>query len=189
MGIWGGWMGPKSENVGFSLVLPLLFEGSRGPWGRQPCKKPSEKYRFGVQKVIFLIKDALQLHLELCFLCGWGAQFQKIHESKWSESEKWSQHNDGYMKIPPTWGRIHEDVIKIMSDTSLKSPKAATCIKNTYVCEVFWGRACGPGGWQEGKRTNNRATGPKHITKTGPIWPVSTAKSWDLSLKVLCVYS
>ena len=22
-------MGPKSENVGFSLVLPLLFEGSR----------------------------------------------------------------------------------------------------------------------------------------------------------------
>ena len=26
-------MGPKSENVGFSLVLPLLFEGSRLPRG------------------------------------------------------------------------------------------------------------------------------------------------------------
>ena len=24
-------MGPKSENAGFSLVSPLLFEGSRGP--------------------------------------------------------------------------------------------------------------------------------------------------------------
>ena len=29
MGICGGLVGPKSENVGFSSVLPLLFEGSR----------------------------------------------------------------------------------------------------------------------------------------------------------------
>ena len=27
-------MGPKIENVGFSLVLPLLFEGSKEPKGR-----------------------------------------------------------------------------------------------------------------------------------------------------------
>ena len=33
MGICGGLVGPKSENVGFSLVLPLLFEGSRGHGG------------------------------------------------------------------------------------------------------------------------------------------------------------
>ena len=130
-------MGPKSENVGFSLVLPLLFEGSRGPGVPQPCKQVAEKYRFGVQKVIFLIKDALHLHLELCFLCGWGAQFQNIHENKWSDSEKWSQNNDGYMKIPPKWGRIHEDVIKIMSDTSLKSPKEGTCSNHTHISDVF----------------------------------------------------
>ena len=29
--ICGGLVGPKSGNVGFSLVLPLLFEGSRAP--------------------------------------------------------------------------------------------------------------------------------------------------------------
>ena len=47
--------------------------------------------RFEVQKVRFLIKDALWLYSELCFLCRRGAHFQKIHEKKWLESEKWSQ--------------------------------------------------------------------------------------------------
>ena len=60
--------------------------------------------RFEVQKVICLIKNALYLYLELCFLCRRGAQFQKFHETKWSESEKWSRKTldgkcDGYM-----WG-------------------------------------------------------------------------------------
>ena len=35
MGICGGLLGPKSGNVGFSLVLVVLFEGSRGPRGHQ----------------------------------------------------------------------------------------------------------------------------------------------------------
>ena len=35
MGICGGLVGPKSENVEKALVLLLLFEGSRGPRGRQ----------------------------------------------------------------------------------------------------------------------------------------------------------
>ena len=35
-------MGPKIENVGFSLVLPLLFEGSRGARGRQENERLSE---------------------------------------------------------------------------------------------------------------------------------------------------
>ena len=35
MGICGGLVGPKSGNVGFSLVLIVFFEGSRGPRGRQ----------------------------------------------------------------------------------------------------------------------------------------------------------
>ena len=59
---------------------------------------------FDVEKVRFFIKNALCLYLELCFLCRWGAQFQKNHEKRWAESEKWSQKTldgkcDGYM-----WG-------------------------------------------------------------------------------------
>ena len=60
--------------------------------------------RFEVQKVVLLIKNALCLYLELCFLCRRGVHFQRIHRKKWSESEKWSQKTldgkcDGYM-----WG-------------------------------------------------------------------------------------
>ena len=48
-----------------------------------------------------LIKNALCLYLELCFLCRRGAHFQKTHGKKLSESEKWSQKTldgkcDGY---------------------------------------------------------------------------------------------
>ena len=41
MGICGGLMGPKSENVEKVLVLPLLFEGSRAAKGRQENEKLS----------------------------------------------------------------------------------------------------------------------------------------------------
>ena len=47
MGICGGLVGPKSENVEKALVLPLLFEGSRAPGGFQECKGTAEKYRPG----------------------------------------------------------------------------------------------------------------------------------------------
>ena len=40
-------MGPKSENVGFSLVLPLLFEGSRLPRGDSEELQISEPDRLG----------------------------------------------------------------------------------------------------------------------------------------------
>ena len=51
-----------------------------------------------------LIKYALCLYLELCFLPRQGAHFQKNHEIRGSESEKWSRKTldgkcDGYM-----WG-------------------------------------------------------------------------------------
>ena len=39
-------MGPKSENVGFSVVLPLLFEESRAAGARQPNEKPSSPRRW-----------------------------------------------------------------------------------------------------------------------------------------------
>ncbi len=38
-------MGPKSENVSFSLVLPLLFEGSKAAGGRQPNEQVSGPWR------------------------------------------------------------------------------------------------------------------------------------------------
>ena len=47
MGICGGLVGPKSENVGFSLVLPLLFEGSKAAGARQPNERPGERRRLG----------------------------------------------------------------------------------------------------------------------------------------------
>ena len=47
MGIRGGLIGPKSENVGFSSVLPLLFEGSRRPKAFQENEQPGEKSRLG----------------------------------------------------------------------------------------------------------------------------------------------
>ena len=51
MGIRGGLMGPKSENVEKPLVLPLLFEGSREPRSRQEYEVYSEPDRFLVEKV------------------------------------------------------------------------------------------------------------------------------------------
>ena len=40
-------MGPKSENVGFSLVLPLLFEGSKRPRAFQENEQTGERRRLG----------------------------------------------------------------------------------------------------------------------------------------------
>ena len=93
--------------------------------------------RFEVQKVMLLNKNALCLYLELCFLQQRGVHFQESNEKKWSESEKWSQNCVGYVKIPPRWGRMHEDGVKSKSDISVKSPKEAICSKNTRKCDVF----------------------------------------------------
>ena len=59
---------------------------------------------FEVQKVRFFIKNALCLYLKICFSLEREAYFQKNHENKLSESEKWSRKTldgkcDGYM-----WG-------------------------------------------------------------------------------------
>ena len=81
-------MGPKSENVEKVLVLPLLFEGSRGPRGRQSREQISEPGGFEVQKMRFLIKNALCLYLKMCFLLQRGAHFHKTIKTKWLKSEK-----------------------------------------------------------------------------------------------------
>ena len=90
--------------VKISLVLIMFFEASRAPRVRQSREQLSGPDRFEVQKVMFLIKNAFCLYLELCFLQQRGVHFQKIHEKSWSESEKWSRKSldgkcDGYM-----WG-------------------------------------------------------------------------------------
>ena len=48
MGICAGLVGPKSENVEKVLVFKAFLKGSRRAGGRQPKKKSSEKWDFGV---------------------------------------------------------------------------------------------------------------------------------------------
>ena len=60
--------------------------------------------RFDVEKVRFVIENASCRFSKLLLLLQRGAQFQKNHETKWFESEKWSRKAldgkcDGYM-----WG-------------------------------------------------------------------------------------
>ena len=51
MGICGGLVGPKSENVDFILVFVCFFEGSRGARRCQPNEKASEPEWLLVEKV------------------------------------------------------------------------------------------------------------------------------------------
>ena len=58
---------------------------------------------FEVQTVRCFVNNALCLYLKICFPRRREAYFQKIHENKWSESEKWSRNTldgkcDGYMR-------------------------------------------------------------------------------------------
>ena len=130
-------MGPKIENVEKPLVLPLLFEGSRAPRGRRSREQHSEPSGFEVQKMRFLIKDALCLYPKMCFSLKRGAHFHKHHENMSPKNEKCCPNHVGYIKISPQWGRMHQDVINVVSDTSLKLSKEATCSNNTYFCECF----------------------------------------------------
>ena len=63
------------------------MEGIKGERSEQQSDRAENHHqngldlgRFEVQKVMFLIKSALCLYLELCFLPQRGAQFQTIHE-------------------------------------------------------------------------------------------------------------
>ena len=88
MGICGGLVGPKTENVDFSLVLIVFLKCRAGRKGKRSGQNGLDLGRFGVEKVRFFTKSALCRYLELCFLPRQGAQFQKFHEKKLSESEK-----------------------------------------------------------------------------------------------------
>ena len=90
--------------------------------------------------------------------------------------------------MSPTYCRIHEDFIKMMSDTRFESSKEATCNNNTHICDVFWGPAWEAWRGLKGKGTNNRAIGPKTITNMGSIWTASRSKNWCVWLKMRCGY-
>ena len=77
-----------------------------------------------------------------------GSTIPELSWKKWSESEKWGRNVKNGAKIMSDtskyhqYGWKHEDVIKIMSDTPLKSPKEATCSNNTYhIGDFAWGPA------------------------------------------------
>ena len=86
-------------------------EGIKGERSEQQSDRAENQHRngphagcFEVEKVRSFVKDALCLSLELCFLPEREAHFQKLHEKRRSESEKWSRKTldgtcDGYM-----WG-------------------------------------------------------------------------------------
>ena len=117
MGICGGLVGPKSENVEKVVVFVGSFEGSRGPRVRQNRERPSEPERFDIEKVIVLIKHALCRHLELCFLCRQGRHFQKKYEKSgrkvkngaqiMSDTLKYHQNGFGYTEMSSKECWIH----------------------------------------------------------------------------------
>ena len=71
MGICGGLVGPKSENVEKALVLLLLFEGSRVPRASSEKKQPGEPYQFSLKMI--------RAYIQNCVSCvGGGDIFRKI---------------------------------------------------------------------------------------------------------------
>ena len=68
MPLCAGLVGPKSENVEISLVLPLLFEGSRGPRAIQKNERISEPDGFDIEKIDFWLK-MLRVDLGNCASC------------------------------------------------------------------------------------------------------------------------
>ena len=89
MGIWGGLMGPKIEDVGFSLVLPLLFEGSRWPRWFQENEQAAEKCVFEVQIKRYLIK---QISLAICRIVSTTQAGSTLSEkSEKKVIEKWKK--------------------------------------------------------------------------------------------------
>ena len=64
------------------------MEGIKGERNEQQSARAENHHqnglylgRFEVEKVRFVINNALCLYLELCFLLERGAHFQKIHET------------------------------------------------------------------------------------------------------------
>ena len=120
------------------------MEGIKGERSEQQSNRAENQHRNGIDLGHFEVEKVRFFH-EKCFVSIFrivlpmraGSTIPEKSWKKYSESENWSHNNVRNIKILPKWGRIHEDGIKIMSDTSLKSPTEATCSKNTHNCDVF----------------------------------------------------
>ena len=145
----GAWWGRKAKMLKKHWFLHVYLKGQEGHGDAKAAKSyPGRTARrrksgsFHQKRICADIVPTFRIVLPV----QTGRHFQKFHETKLPESEKWSPNHVGYVKISPKWSRIHGDVIKRMLDTSLKSPKEATCSKNTHICNVFWGPAWGAWG-------------------------------------------
>ena len=74
------------------------MEGIKGERSEQKSNRAENQDRngidlghFDVEKVRFFIKNALCLYLKICFPLEREAYFQKNHDKKGSESEKWGR--------------------------------------------------------------------------------------------------
>ena len=80
----------------------------------------------------------LRADLQNC-ASGLGGEhiFRTIMKTCHRKIKNVAKNHGGYIKMSPKWGRMHEGVIKMVSDTSVKSTKEAACSNNTHICEVF----------------------------------------------------
>ena len=83
MGIYGGLVGLKSENVEQKhWFYCYSWRGHEGHEDAKTASNGAAMGRFEEEKVRFVITNALCLYFELCFLPWRGAHFQKNHETK-----------------------------------------------------------------------------------------------------------
>ena len=165
----GVWWGRKTKMLVFHWFYHYFLKGQEGPEHPKSAKHFPRSTARNRKKGGFSFKDASCRPSELCFLPRRGAHFHKNHGSMSPKHEKCCPNHVRYIKISQKWGRMHQDVMKIVSDASLKSAKEATCSNNSHICDVFWGAACGAWSGWKGKRANDRAIRPKNMTNTGSI--------------------
>ena len=110
---------PRRPPVAIIHTFVAFFHHARSEnwrghgWGSElraenPNQNRLYRNRFEVEKMSFLMWNALCLHLELCFLRRQGALFQKNHKKKLG----WK------LKMPSTKYWMHQSIVKRVSDTS-----------------------------------------------------------------------
>ena len=139
----GAWWGRKAKMLKNHRLYHNFLKGQGWPADANRTNNPAIRGVRHRKKRRFFIKNASCRSSELWFVLRRGWHFHKNHENMSPKNEKCCQNHVGYSKISPTWGRMHKDVINIVSDTLLKSAKEATCSNNTHICAVFWGPAWG----------------------------------------------
>ena len=129
----GAWWGLKSKMLVFHWFYHYFLKCEEGHEYGSPRKNQASRGGFEVRKWDFWL-NMLCVYIQKCVShCS--------EEHIFTKGMKTCHRKMKNVKISPQWGRMHQDVIKIVSDTSLKLSKEATCSNNTHICEVFWGAA------------------------------------------------